>query len=217
MSNLSQEKRRARRSASYFSRASRNPTWPAGGRLPNSQRVLCFARDGKQGRIIDFRTEHDPCAATTEPLPERLYDLGALKRLRPIVSAVIHAFTWSLDDSLGLERFRTKLHRLSRVSGNPGRAMKGVPGLDPPADFFGRAIEAARRRHSEGFQPGYPRLLGIASINILSAPVRKSENAIMRLRGVHELRRGLTRILHASPPNLPPSSTPLLFTGRQRA
>jgi hypothetical protein len=31
-----------------------------------------------------------------------LYDAAALKRLRPIVYAVIHALSWSLDDSLGL-------------------------------------------------------------------------------------------------------------------
>jgi hypothetical protein len=44
----------------------------------------------------------NPWAAITEPLPESLYDLDALKRLRPIVYAVIHAFAWSLGDSLGL-------------------------------------------------------------------------------------------------------------------
>jgi hypothetical protein len=52
--------------------------------------------------LFMFEIEHDPWAAITEPLPESLYDLGALKRLRPIVYAVIHAFTWGLDDSLGL-------------------------------------------------------------------------------------------------------------------
>ena len=61
-----------------------------------------FCRDGQQGRIIDARTERDPCAAITEPLPEGLYDLGVLKRLRPIVYAVIRALAWSLDNSLGL-------------------------------------------------------------------------------------------------------------------
>ena len=30
-----------------------------------------------------------------------LYDADSLKQLRPIVYAVIHAFAWSLDDSLG--------------------------------------------------------------------------------------------------------------------
>ena len=49
--------------------------------------------------MLEF--EDDPCAAITEPLPESLYDLDALKQLRPIVYAVIYAFTWSLDDSLG--------------------------------------------------------------------------------------------------------------------
>ena len=49
-----------------------------------------------------FEIQHDPWAAITEPLPEGLCDLDALRRLRPIVYAVIHAFTWSLDDSLGL-------------------------------------------------------------------------------------------------------------------
>jgi hypothetical protein len=49
-----------------------------------------------------FEIEHDPSAPITAPLPESLYDLDVLKRLRPIVYAVIHAFTWSLDDSLGL-------------------------------------------------------------------------------------------------------------------
>jgi hypothetical protein len=42
-----------------------------------------------------------PWAAVTEPLPESLYDLYALTRLRPIVYAVIHAFTWSVDTLLG--------------------------------------------------------------------------------------------------------------------
>ena len=67
------------------------------------QRVLCVACDERQGRIVHVRDRaHDPWAAITEPLPAGLYNLGALKRLRPIVYAVIHAFTWSLDDSLGL-------------------------------------------------------------------------------------------------------------------
>jgi len=52
--------------------------------------------------LFMFEIEHDPWAAITEPLHERLYDFDALKRLRPIVYAVIHAFTWSPDDSLGL-------------------------------------------------------------------------------------------------------------------
>ena len=55
-----------------------------------------------EAELFMFEIEHDPWAAITEPLPESLYDLDALKRLRPIVYAVIHAFTWSLDDSLGL-------------------------------------------------------------------------------------------------------------------
>jgi hypothetical protein len=49
-----------------------------------------------------FMFEHDAWAAITEPLPESLYDFDALKGLRPIVYAVIHTVTWSLDDSLGL-------------------------------------------------------------------------------------------------------------------
>jgi hypothetical protein len=55
-----------------------------------------------EAELFMFEIEWDPWAAITEPLPERLYDLDALKRLRPIVYAVIHAFRWSLDDSLGL-------------------------------------------------------------------------------------------------------------------
>ena len=55
-----------------------------------------------ESELFMFEIEHDPWAAITEPLPESLYDLDALTRLRPIVHAVIHAFTWSLDDSLGL-------------------------------------------------------------------------------------------------------------------
>jgi hypothetical protein len=55
-----------------------------------------------EAELFMFEIEHDPWAAITEPLPESLYDLDALRRLRPIVYAVIHAFTWSLDDSLGL-------------------------------------------------------------------------------------------------------------------
>jgi hypothetical protein len=58
---------------------------------------LCFARDGRRGRIVDVRIEHDPWTATTEPLPESFYGLDALKRLRPIVYAVMHAFAWSLE------------------------------------------------------------------------------------------------------------------------
>jgi hypothetical protein len=43
-----------------------------------------------EAELFMFEIEHDPCAAITEPLPESLYDLDALKRLRPIVYAVIH-------------------------------------------------------------------------------------------------------------------------------
>ena len=49
-----------------------------------------------EAELFMFEIEHDPCAAITEPLPESLYDLDALKRLRPIVYAVILAFAWSL-------------------------------------------------------------------------------------------------------------------------
>jgi hypothetical protein len=55
-----------------------------------------------EAELFMFEIERDPWAAITEPLPENLYDLDALMRLRPIVYAVIHAFAWSLDDSLGL-------------------------------------------------------------------------------------------------------------------
>jgi len=55
-----------------------------------------------EAEFFMFEIAHDSWAMITEPLPESLYDLDALKRLRPIVYAVIHAFTWSLDDSLGL-------------------------------------------------------------------------------------------------------------------
>jgi hypothetical protein len=55
-----------------------------------------------EAEMFMFEIEHDPWAAITEPLPESLYDLDALKQLRSIVYAVIHAFDWGLDDSLGL-------------------------------------------------------------------------------------------------------------------
>ena len=55
-----------------------------------------------EAELFMFEIERDPWAAITEPLPENLYDLDALMRLRPFVYAVIHAFAWSLDDSLGL-------------------------------------------------------------------------------------------------------------------
>jgi hypothetical protein len=55
-----------------------------------------------KAELFMLEIEHDPWAAIAEPLPESLYDLDALTRLRPIVYAVIHAFTWSLDDSLWL-------------------------------------------------------------------------------------------------------------------
>jgi hypothetical protein len=55
-----------------------------------------------EAELFMFEIEHDPWAAITEPLPDSLYDLDSLTRLRSIVYAVIHAFTWSLDDSLGL-------------------------------------------------------------------------------------------------------------------
>ena len=66
------------------------------------QRVLCLLVMDNEAELFMFGIEHDPWAAITEPLSESLYHLDALKRLRPIVHAVIHAFTWSLDDSLGL-------------------------------------------------------------------------------------------------------------------
>jgi len=52
--------------------------------------------------LFMFEIEHDTWAAITEPLPESLHDLDALRRLRSIVYAVIHALAWSLDASLGL-------------------------------------------------------------------------------------------------------------------
>jgi hypothetical protein len=55
-----------------------------------------------EAELLMLEIEHDAWAAITEPLPANLYDFDTLKRLRPIVYAVIHAFTWSLDDSLGL-------------------------------------------------------------------------------------------------------------------
>jgi hypothetical protein len=38
-----------------------------------------------EAELFMFEIAHDPWAAITEPLPESLYDLDALKRLRPIV------------------------------------------------------------------------------------------------------------------------------------
>jgi hypothetical protein len=55
-----------------------------------------------KAELFMFKVEHNPWAAIAAPLPKSLYDLVALKRLRPIVYAVIHAFTWTFDDSLGL-------------------------------------------------------------------------------------------------------------------
>ena len=69
-------------------------TW-CGGRFC----VLSLIDDEARG-FVTYVELADPWAAITEPLPESFYDLDALKRLRPIVYAVIHAFTLSLDDSL---------------------------------------------------------------------------------------------------------------------
>ena len=66
------------------------------------QRVCVLPVMDDEAELFMFEIEHDPWAAITEPLPESLNDLDALKRLRPIVYAVIHALAWSLDDSLGL-------------------------------------------------------------------------------------------------------------------
>ena len=44
----------------------------------------------------------DPWSAITEPLPDQLDDLDALRRVRSIVYAIIHALRWTLGDSLEL-------------------------------------------------------------------------------------------------------------------
>ena len=44
----------------------------------------------------------DPWSAITEPLPDQLDDVDALRRVRSIVYAIIHALRWTLDDSLEL-------------------------------------------------------------------------------------------------------------------
>jgi hypothetical protein len=46
-----------------------------------------------KAELFMLEIEHDPWAAITEPLPESLYDVDALRRWRPIVYTVIHAFT----------------------------------------------------------------------------------------------------------------------------
>jgi hypothetical protein len=65
--------------------------------------------------LFMLEIEHEPWVAITELLPESLYDLDTLTRFRPIVYAVIAAFTWSLDNSLGLigrwSRSTGALHR----------------------------------------------------------------------------------------------------------
>jgi hypothetical protein len=65
-----------------------------------------------------FEIEHDAWATVTEPLPESLYDLDALTRLRPIVYVVIHPFY-------------LELRRLSGANQAAGR--------DRPAHYLDRA------------------------------------------------------------------------------
>ena len=45
---------------------------------------------------------YDPWSAITEPLSDQLDDIDALRRVRTIVYAIIHALGWTLDDSLKL-------------------------------------------------------------------------------------------------------------------
>jgi hypothetical protein len=95
-----------------------------------------------------------PWAAVTEPLPESLYDLYALTRLRPIVYAVIHALTWSVDDSLGLIRRLVEIDRRITLIERRG-LYQGRPASTPPSPSlpahggFGmsseRVSDAARR------------------------------------------------------------------------
>ena len=69
--------------------------------------------------LFMFEIEHDAWAAITEPLPESLYHLDALRRLRPIVYSVIHAVTWSLGDSLGRIGRLTEIDRRIAVIDRP--------------------------------------------------------------------------------------------------
>jgi hypothetical protein len=43
-----------------------------------------------------------PWSAITEPLPDQLDDLDALRDVREVIYAVIHSLRWTLDDSLEL-------------------------------------------------------------------------------------------------------------------
>jgi hypothetical protein len=54
-----------------------------------------------EAELFMFEIEHDPWAAITEPLPGSQSDLDALKRLRPIVYAVIRALAGASTTLLG--------------------------------------------------------------------------------------------------------------------
>jgi hypothetical protein len=107
-----------------------------------------------EAELVMFEIEHDPWAVITEPLPESLNDLDALKRLRPIVYAVIHTFTWSLDDPLG------PIARLVEIDRRIALIERDHPTARSLPIFFGKMIEAAQHRHSERFSTGLPRVFG---------------------------------------------------------
>jgi hypothetical protein len=54
-----------------------------------------------KAELFMFEIAHDPWAAITEPLPESLYDLDVLNRLRPIVYAVIQPLLGASTTLLG--------------------------------------------------------------------------------------------------------------------
>jgi hypothetical protein len=69
------------------------------------RRILRFAgRDGRRAaRDFVFLIEVcDPWSAITEPLPDQLDEVDALRRVRSIVYAAIRALRWTLADSLEL-------------------------------------------------------------------------------------------------------------------
>ena len=58
--------------------------------------------DDEAREFLFYAVTCDPWFAITEPLPDQLDDLDALRRVRAIVYAIIHALTWTLDDSFAL-------------------------------------------------------------------------------------------------------------------
>jgi hypothetical protein len=111
-------------------------------------------------------------------LPEGLYNLDVLKRLRPIVYAVIHAFTWTLDDSLGLIGRLVEIGALPSLNADHPRA-SSLP------IFSAGSIETARHGYPEGFSTGLPPNFGDSLDQNLALNVRASMFPLPHIRRVH--------------------------------